>query len=85
VLTLLHIPELKEFDLIDSITQLRLCQALMLARRNIGHGSAISQAALNGILITDVTEMKGNYCVAGWDASDGRMIRPLAGGYNWTG
>src|SRR5262245_9073350 len=38
------------------------------------------------ILITDVTEMHaGNYCVAGWNASDGRMIRPLPGGSNWTG
>jgi len=37
------------------------------------------------ILITDVTEMRaGNYCVAGWDASDSRMIRPLFGCYNWT-
>jgi len=38
------------------------------------------------ILITDVTEMQaGNYCVAGWDAIDARMIRPLPGGSNWTG
>ena len=38
------------------------------------------------ILITDVTEMHAsNYCVAGWDADGGRMIRPLPGGSNWTG
>ena len=38
------------------------------------------------ILITDVTEMHAsNYCVAGWDAGGGRMIRPLPGGSNWTG
>ena len=37
------------------------------------------------ILITDVTEMhQGNYCVAGWDAAAGRMIRPLPNGTNWT-
>ena len=30
------------------------------------------------ILITDVTEMSGNnYCVAGWDAANKRMVRPL--------
>jgi hypothetical protein len=33
------------------------------------------------ILITDVTEI----CVAGWDATDGRMIRPLPGRSYWTG
>src|SRR5262245_54909272 len=27
----------------------------------------------------------GNYCVAGWNATNGRMIRPLPGGSNWTG
>jgi hypothetical protein len=38
------------------------------------------------ILITDVTEMHvGNYSVAGRDATDRRMIRPLPGGSNWTG
>jgi hypothetical protein len=37
------------------------------------------------ILITDVTEMKANYCVAGWDAIEGQMIRPLPGGFHWTG
>jgi hypothetical protein len=38
------------------------------------------------ILITDVTEMhQGNYCVAGWSKSAGRMIRPLPNGSNWTG
>ena len=37
------------------------------------------------ILITDVTELHaGNYCVAGWDATEGRMIRPLPGGPHWT-
>ena len=36
------------------------------------------------ILITDVTEMSGNnFCVAGWDAANKRMIRPLPGGGNW--
>jgi hypothetical protein len=37
------------------------------------------------ILITDVTEMHGgNYCVAGWNAQDQRMVRPLPNGSNWT-
>jgi hypothetical protein len=37
------------------------------------------------ILITDVTEMhSGNYCVAGWNAAENRMIRPLPNGANWT-
>jgi hypothetical protein len=36
------------------------------------------------ILITDVTEMSGsNYCVAGWDATNKRMVRPLPGGGHW--
>lgn len=36
------------------------------------------------VLITDVTEMgAGNYCVAGWSAVAGRMIRPLPNGRNW--
>ncbi|MGO9234228.1 MAG: dual OB domain-containing protein [Methylocella sp.] len=26
----------------------------------------------------------GNFCVAGWDASTGRMVRPLQNGRNWT-
>src|SRR4051812_3486520 len=42
--------------------------------------------SLMWILITDVTEMhQGNYCVAGWNASAGRMVRPLPNGSNWTG
>jgi hypothetical protein len=37
------------------------------------------------ILITDVTEMNGgNYCVAGWDATNKRMVRPLPGGSHWS-
>lgn len=37
------------------------------------------------ILITDVTEMhSGNYCVAGWNRQNQRMIRPLPAGANWT-
>ena len=37
------------------------------------------------ILITEVTEMhQGNYCVAGWRAAKGRMVRPLPDGANWT-
>jgi hypothetical protein len=37
------------------------------------------------ILITDVTEMgQDNYCVAGWDTTSKRMIRPLPNGGNWT-
>jgi hypothetical protein len=37
------------------------------------------------IVLTDVTEMHGaNYCVASWDPKDGRMIRPLPNGTNWT-
>src|SRR5690242_10015427 len=36
------------------------------------------------ILITDVTEMSGNnYCVAGWDATNKKMIRPLPSGGHW--
>jgi hypothetical protein len=36
------------------------------------------------ILITDVTEMSGtNYCVAGWDAANKCMVRPLPGGGHW--
>jgi hypothetical protein len=36
------------------------------------------------ILVTDVTEMSGNnYCVAGWDATNKGMIRPLPGGGHW--
>jgi hypothetical protein len=36
------------------------------------------------ILVTDVTEMSGNnYCVAGWDATNQRMVRPLPGGGHW--
>jgi hypothetical protein len=36
------------------------------------------------ILITDVTEMNGNnYCVAGWDAANKRMVRPLPDGGHW--
>src|SRR5262245_18008301 len=38
------------------------------------------------ILITDVTEMHaGNYCVAGWNRAENRMVRPLPNGANWTG
>lgn len=37
------------------------------------------------LLITEVTEMSpGNYCVAGWEAGTGRMVRPLPNGGNWT-
>lgn len=37
------------------------------------------------IRITDLTEMSpGNYCVAGWDSSAQRMVRPLPNGANWT-
>jgi len=37
------------------------------------------------ILITDVTEMHGrNFCVAGWNAQEQRMVRPLPNGSNWT-
>jgi hypothetical protein len=36
------------------------------------------------ILVTDVTEMSGaNYCVAGWDATNKRMVRPLPDGGHW--
>jgi hypothetical protein len=36
------------------------------------------------ILITDVTEMSGtNYCVAGWDATNNCMVRPLPSGGHW--
>lgn len=37
------------------------------------------------LLITEVTDMSaGNFCVAGWDAQQGTMIRPLPNGGNWT-
>ena len=37
------------------------------------------------LIITEVTEMSpGNFCVAGWDARTGRMVRPLPNGGNWT-
>lgn len=37
------------------------------------------------ILITDLTEMGGgNFCVAGWNAANSRMIRPLPNGGNWS-
>ena len=37
------------------------------------------------LLMTDITEMhQGNYCVAGWNAATGRMVRPLPNGSNWT-
>lgn len=37
------------------------------------------------LIITDVTEMHGgNFCVAGWRAKTGRMVRPLPNGANWT-
>lgn len=37
------------------------------------------------ILITDVTEMgSGTFCVAGWDAVQNRMVRPLPDGSNWS-
>jgi hypothetical protein len=37
------------------------------------------------LLVTEVTRMsRGNYCVAGWDIHEGRMIRPLGqDGSNW--
>ena len=37
------------------------------------------------LLITDVTEMGGEtYCVAGWDTTANRMVRPLPNGSNWS-
>jgi len=37
------------------------------------------------LLVTDVTEMSlGTYCVAGWHAAKGCMVRPLLRGSNWT-
>lgn len=37
------------------------------------------------LLITDVTEMGGDtYCVAGWDVTAKRMVRPLPNGNNWS-
>lgn len=37
------------------------------------------------LVITEVTEMQGgNFCIAGWDAAGGRMVRPLPDGRNWT-
>ena len=37
------------------------------------------------LFITDLTEMGGgNYCVAGWDSANSRMVRPLPNGTNWS-
>jgi hypothetical protein len=37
------------------------------------------------LTIIEVTEMgSGVYCVAGWSATDARMVRPLPNGANWT-
>jgi hypothetical protein len=37
------------------------------------------------LLITDVTEMGGDtYCVAGWNITGNRMVRPLPNGSNWS-
>ena len=37
------------------------------------------------LVITEVTEMSaGNFCVAGWNAQSGLMVRPLPSGANWT-
>jgi len=37
------------------------------------------------LLITDVTVMHGdNFCVAGWNSGDARMIRPLPSGHHWN-
>jgi hypothetical protein len=37
------------------------------------------------LLITDVTEMGGEtYCIAGWDTTANRMVRPLPNGSNWS-
>jgi len=45
----------------------------------------IEKALFMNILITDITEMHaGNYCVAGWDINNRRLVRPLPGGANWT-
>jgi len=36
------------------------------------------------LLITEVTDIhRGIYCVAGWDAADARMVRPLPDGVYW--
>jgi hypothetical protein len=37
------------------------------------------------LLITEVTEMHGDhFCVAGWRADIGEMVRPLPNGGNWA-
>lgn len=36
------------------------------------------------LIITDITEMKGGFCVAGWDMERALMVRPLPNGHNWT-
>jgi hypothetical protein len=37
------------------------------------------------LLITDVTEMVDQtYCIAGWDITANRMVRPLPNGSNWS-
>lgn len=37
------------------------------------------------IIVTDVTEMKGRFCVAGWEAGARRMVRPLLKpGHTWS-
>jgi hypothetical protein len=35
------------------------------------------------ILVTDVTEMRNEYCVAGWSYDNKGMVRPLPNGSNW--
>ena len=36
------------------------------------------------LVITEVTEMRGSYCVAGWSPIAKRMVRPLPGGEYWS-
>ena len=36
------------------------------------------------LIVTEVTEMAGGRCVAGWDQTGQRMLRPLLDGHNWT-
>lgn len=35
------------------------------------------------LIVTEITIMSQGYCVAGWDAENQRMIRPLPDGNNW--
>jgi hypothetical protein len=63
----------------------RLTKEQLARESQDSHIDQLGRAELRmEILITDVTEMSGtNYCVAGWDATNKCMVRPLPGGTHW--